>query len=220
MDHLLTFAYQLRKQDNTNMHTNLLLSEVVKPPILSEIILANYWDHQDQSMKCDLNQTFKLQIGINNSELKYLNNHFKNFSERPRIFNPCASYKQYTEDLHLLLTPKGGIQICSKLMICILGVQRGNRNRGERDIVSWNYGQTSDKNLDSRFAADQTNIRKVWHLQNINQGTNDPYFMFTMVGKEGRQRLTAKNENPSNSSEIFVSSKGKEGFGNMNRTVW
>ena len=91
------------------MHTNLLLSEVVKPPILSEIILANYWDHQDQSMKCDLNQTFKLQIGINNSELKYLNNHFKNFSERPRIFNPCASYKQYTEDLHLLLTPKGGI---------------------------------------------------------------------------------------------------------------
>ena len=119
-------------------------------------------------MKCDIKKTFKLRIGESNSPLCYLKNHFKNFTERPRIFNPQANYKQYTDEVHLLLTPKGGIQICSKLMICILGVQKGNKNRGEKDAVAWNYGQTNDKNLDSRFAADQNNIKKIWHMQCLN----------------------------------------------------
>ena len=39
-------------------------------------------------------------------------------------------------------------------MICVLGVQKGNKNRGEKDMVAWNYGQTNDMNLDSRFAAE------------------------------------------------------------------
>ena len=47
VEQLLCFAYQLRKQDSTNMHTNLLLDEVIKPPILHDIILANYWDHNN-----------------------------------------------------------------------------------------------------------------------------------------------------------------------------
>lgn len=135
------------------MHTNLLLDEVVKPQILGDIILSNYWDEQDQKMKCDIKKTFRLHIGDCSSQLMYLKNHFKNFTERPRIFNPGANYKQYTDEVHLLLSPKGGIQICSKLMICILGVQKGSRNRIEKDVVSWNYGQTNDRNLDSRFAS-------------------------------------------------------------------
>ena len=65
MDHLLAFAYQLRKQDHSNMHTNLLLDEVVKPPALVDVILANYWDEEDQLMKCDIKKTFKLKIGEN-----------------------------------------------------------------------------------------------------------------------------------------------------------
>lgn len=135
------------------MHTNLLLNDVVKPAVLGQIILSNYWDEEDQLMKCDINKTFNLRIGDSSSQLMYLKNHFKNFTERPRIFNPQASFKQYTDDLHLLLTPKGGIQICSKLMICILGVQKA-KIRGEKDTVAWNYGQTNDNNLDSRFVAE------------------------------------------------------------------
>lgn len=72
-------------------------------------------------MKCDIKKTFKLRIGENQCQLMYLKNHFKNFNERPRIFNPLANYKQYSDDVHFLLTPKGGLQICSKLMICVLG---------------------------------------------------------------------------------------------------
>ena len=67
MDQLMSFAYQLRKHDNTNMHTNLLLDEVVKPSILVDVILSNYWDNEDQQMKCDIKKTFKMQIGENNS---------------------------------------------------------------------------------------------------------------------------------------------------------
>ena len=104
------------------MHTNLLLDEVVKPSMLVDMILSNYWDDQDGQMKCDIKKTFRMQIGDNNSHLMYLKNHFKNFNERPRIFNSGANYKQYTNEVHFLLTPKGGMQICSKLMICVLGV--------------------------------------------------------------------------------------------------
>lgn len=49
------------------MHTNLLLDEVVKPSILVDVILSNYWDSEDQQMKCDIKKTFKMRIGENNS---------------------------------------------------------------------------------------------------------------------------------------------------------
>ena len=45
------------------MHTNLLLMDVVKPTVLTDIILSNYWDEGDMKMKCDNKKTFKLLIG-------------------------------------------------------------------------------------------------------------------------------------------------------------
>ena len=94
-------------------------------------------------------------------------------------------------------------------------------HRGERDLtVGWNYGQTNDLNLDSRFASEQTGIKKVWHLQHFRPGSNDPFFYFCMQGKEGRQRLSVKNDCPQNSSELQVTAKGREGYNNLARTVW
>ena len=67
------------------MHTEKLLVGVVKPYILVDIILSNYWDETEARMKCDLKKKFKLVIGENNSPLVYLKNHFKNFEEKPII---------------------------------------------------------------------------------------------------------------------------------------
>ena len=82
---MLAFGYELRKQDHNNIYTENLLVGVVKPNILVEIILSNYWDDTEARMKCDLKKKFKLIIGENNSPLVYLKNHFKNFEEKPII---------------------------------------------------------------------------------------------------------------------------------------
>jgi len=59
-------------------------------------------------MKCDIKKTFKLKIGEANP-LVYLKNHYQNFNEKPIINNKRAQMLPYASDLHLLLTPNGGI---------------------------------------------------------------------------------------------------------------
>lgn len=82
--------------------------DVVKPSVLTDIIMSNYWDKSDQKMKCDNKKTFKLIVGQGNP-LVYLKNHFMNFNERPIINSAKAQKQQFASDLHLLLSPNGGI---------------------------------------------------------------------------------------------------------------
>ena len=49
-------------------------------------------------------------------------------------------------------------------------------------------------------------------------GTDDPSFFFCMGSHPSK--LIVKNENPSNSSELIVSSKAKDGINNFSKTLW
>jgi len=89
-------------------------------------------------MKCDIKKTYKMMVGDGNP-IVYIKNHFKNFNERPVIYNARAASKTYANDIHFLLSKKGGLQICSKLMICVLGVQKA-KVRNEKDQVVWTFG--------------------------------------------------------------------------------
>jgi len=54
----------------------------------------------------------------------------------------------------------------------------------------------------------------------MNQGSEEPFFFLSMQLKDQISKLIAKNDNPSNSSELIVSSKTKDGFNNVNKTLW
>ena len=61
--------------------------------------------------------------------LVYLKNYFKNITEKPVIQKQnkdgsLAGGNAYTEEIQLLLQPKGGLQICSKQMICVLAIEK------------------------------------------------------------------------------------------------
>jgi len=108
VNQVLVFGYELRKQDLSDEHSYEFLSGLVKPPILVDIILSNYWDDGEKKMKCDFKKKYKLVIGDNNP-LVYLKNHFKNFNEKPVIKKEGLDWKQYTDEVHLLLAPNGGL---------------------------------------------------------------------------------------------------------------
>ena len=59
-------------------------------------------------MKCDIKKTYKLMVGDCNP-IVYLKNHFKNFNEKPVIYNARAANKTYATDIHFLLSKNGGL---------------------------------------------------------------------------------------------------------------
>lgn len=86
LDKLFEFAYELRKQDKnrSSQHSTMLLKGNVKPPIVANIILSNYWDDDEKKMKCDYSKRFKIHVSDSNP-LVYLKNYFKNLTEKPII---------------------------------------------------------------------------------------------------------------------------------------
>lgn len=116
LDKLFEFAYELRRQDKNhgNHHTSMLLNGNVRPPVLANIILANYWDEDEKRMKCDYGKRFRLALAESGNPIVYLRNYFKNLTEKPIIQRqmPDGSLSGgngYIDEVHLLLQPKGGI---------------------------------------------------------------------------------------------------------------
>lgn len=78
-DEVLAFGYELRRQDLADDHSAEFLSGLIQPSILVDIILSNYWDADDQRMKCDMKKKFRVAVGESHP-LVYLKNHFRNFN--------------------------------------------------------------------------------------------------------------------------------------------
>ena len=53
MDEFLKFAYQLRRDDTDDRYTEKFIGEHVKPKLLLNIILANYWNQDEGFMEFD-----------------------------------------------------------------------------------------------------------------------------------------------------------------------
>jgi len=102
IDKFLAFAYELRKQDENNSHSSLLLKGNVKPAILTDIILSNYWDSKEKKMKCDFDKSFKLKIN-GNYNLVYMKNYFKNMTEYPIIKKEGVDKINYSNEVYFLL---------------------------------------------------------------------------------------------------------------------
>ena len=46
-DQLVTFAYELRRQDINDKYTFEFINGNVKPSIFNDIIMSNYWDKNE-----------------------------------------------------------------------------------------------------------------------------------------------------------------------------
>ena len=153
-----------------------------------------------------------------NYNLVYMKNYFKNMTEFPIIKKEGVDKSTYSNEVYFLLSYKGGLQICSKLMICILGTQRPiikTPRNNDNDIVTWNYGQIKDA-----MGATTMNQKIVWSLKSVNKGSDEPKFFIKMPVEDKKHKLIMKKENPINNSELVISNKTKDGCSNLNKTVW
>ena len=57
---MILFAYHLRKHEKADRFKYSILNGHIKPAILYEVILANYWDHSSHTMCFDVNKPFML----------------------------------------------------------------------------------------------------------------------------------------------------------------
>lgn len=60
-NHLMAFAYELRKQDVDNLYSYEFLNGQVKPAVLVDIIMSNSWNEIKSKMKVD--HTFYMSVG-------------------------------------------------------------------------------------------------------------------------------------------------------------
>lgn len=67
VEKLQCFAYELRKHDEPNdFYTDLFLKDKVQPPILFDMIKANYWNEKDNKMMLKDQFVYRLLVGNNN----------------------------------------------------------------------------------------------------------------------------------------------------------
>lgn len=212
----LAFAYELRKQDYDNSHTKLLLTDNVRPTILSDIVLANYWDPATGTMRCDPNKTFKILIGDNNP-LVYHKNPGKNLTERPQIKRSGVDRRKYMEDLHLVITEQGGLQIFTSNMNCLLStkaqMQQGSDVEGEDETVAWLSSQ-------GMTGTHGSNLHHSWQLMFTSHDCGEPLFFLQACGGDKPQKLTVNKENPKNSSDLALSSRNQDISADFQRMVW
>lgn len=62
-DQLVAFAYELRRQDTHDKYSFEFINGNVKPSILTDIIMSNTWDQQEESMKVKKQAKFRICIG-------------------------------------------------------------------------------------------------------------------------------------------------------------
>lgn len=62
-DQLVAFAYELRRQDLEDKYSFEFINGNVKPSILVDIIMSNYWDKDEDCMKVKKTDRFRICIG-------------------------------------------------------------------------------------------------------------------------------------------------------------
>ena len=62
-DQLISFAYELRKQDTEDKYSFEFLNGNVKPSLYNEIFMSNYWDKTAECMKVKPSAKFRICIG-------------------------------------------------------------------------------------------------------------------------------------------------------------
>lgn len=62
-DQLVAFAYELRRQDLSDKYSFEFINGNVKPSILTDIIMSNYWDQKEDCMAVKKNARFRICIG-------------------------------------------------------------------------------------------------------------------------------------------------------------
>lgn len=92
------------------------------PHILQEIAMSNYWDPATNTMCCNPRRKFKILIGDNNP-LVYNKNPQKGTMEKPQIKRSGVDRRKYMDDLHILLTEEGKVQIYTNNMNCLLSTK-------------------------------------------------------------------------------------------------
>ena len=166
----LMFAYELRKQDLENGHTSLLLHENIYPQILIDIVLSNYWDPTSQTMCCDTSTKFQMLMQ-ENYPLVYNKVSAKNVNQSPTINKYGFDPRQFTEHLHYLITPNGGLQVFTDDMSCTLATrwqfEQGSHVSGGEEAVTWQ----NDEQIQA-----QTNLSNIWYLDLAFENSDEPFF--------------------------------------------